>query len=119
MIREVIILYKKHSNCLAWPLYKQQYMRAHRFVPEHMRPPSENLAGYAPHHMGPSWNPHCPKNNLNLGIETEPVTDGVDPTVYAWSLFTCYLQYKRLAHIKHIPLHASSRDRLGFCADIK
>ena len=27
---------------------------------------------------------HCPKNILNLGIETEPVTVGADATIYVW-----------------------------------
>ena len=30
--------------------------------------------------------PHCPKNNMNLGIKTEPVTVGADTTVYVWFL---------------------------------
>ena len=29
------------------------------------------------------WMAHCPKNNLNLGIKTDPVTYGSDATVYS------------------------------------
>ena len=45
------------------------------------------------------WMAHCPKNNLNLGIKTEPVTYGSDATVYSrsclWdthtSMYTVYI----------------------------
>ena len=33
---------------------------------------------------------HCPKNILNLGIETEPVTVGADATIYVWFLGQIY-----------------------------
>ena len=38
---------------------------------------------------------HCPKNNLNLRIETKPLTAGADATVYVRFLCRIYLHKNR------------------------
>ena len=58
------------------------------------------------------------KNNLKLCVKTEPVTIGSDATVHVWFLCQiCCLLYAEFPDICHCI--CSSRDRLGFYAEIK
>ena len=56
---------------------------------------------------------HCPKNNLNLGVKTEPVTPGAEATVYV--RFLLLVQYIFLAQKPDIyRCICSNRDMLCF-----
>ena len=56
----------------------------------------------------------CPKNNLNLRIKTEPVTDS---TVYDWLLF--YISIPQHPDIYRCIHACSNRDRLIFYVENK
>ena len=57
---------------------------------------------------------HCPKNNLNLCIKTEPVTVEADTTVYVWFSSDHRNVNKRISCCI-----CSSCDKLGFYAEIQ
>ena len=40
-------------------------------------------------------NPHCPENNLNFRLKSEPVAVGAEATVYVWILGQIYELNKR------------------------
>ena len=61
---------------------------------------------------------HCPKNNLNLGIKTKPVTVGKDATVYVWFLHQIY-SYELKNYTIIYRCIRFGRDRLGFNAEFR
>ena len=65
------------------------------------------------------WMAHCPKNNLNLGIKTEPVTYGSDATVYSRScLMLMGYTYEYCTRYTYVPLHALQPWQARFlCSD--
>ena len=44
---------------------------------------------------------HCPENNLNLRIKTEPVTPGAEATKYVWHLCV-HLRNLHILYSTHI-----------------
>ena len=48
---------------------------------------------------------HCPKNNLNSLIKTEPLTVGADATFYYFVLLVSVPKYSPITKYIYIPLH--------------
>ena len=59
---------------------------------------------------------HCPKNNLNLSIKTEPVTVGAAATVRVYVWFQCVNKIR--TYCTAYRCICSNCDRLGFYAEI-
>ena len=54
---------------------------------------------------------HCPKNNLTLRVQTEPVAAGSDPTVKV-----CFFLHESVLKIRHTQLRLSNCNKLSFHA---
>ena len=50
-----------------------------------------NCPGFESRTISPSGSVHCPRNNMNRRIKTEPVLAGADATVYRMSCFCLYI----------------------------